>query len=111
VICEVVGQPEAFVKPTLKRLRQQRALSGQTLRVAWTDKKTGGFAWILDAMVAHGDLARPVDPKRSQALKGRKRGPDKQPRRPRTKVVSGAVFTPKVVKSDPIYGLSEWEKK
>jgi hypothetical protein len=110
VLAEVTGVNEQRVRQTLKALRKRGIVVGQRLRTAMTDEKTGGFAWILDAMVASGDLYRPPDPKRSAAMKGRKRGPNKQPRRPRTKIMPGAIFTPKVVKSNPLYGLAEWEK-
>jgi hypothetical protein len=106
VLAEVSGQPEAAVKPTLKRLRQQRALSGQTLRVAWNDEKTGGFALLLDAMVAAGDLIRPVDEKRSAAHKGKHSGPRK-PRQPGQASEPGAPFRPKVTNSNPLYYLDE----
>ena len=108
LLSELTGQSVEYVKTTLKRLRQQRILSGQTLRARWEDKKHGGFAWIIDAMVGAGDLARFVDPKRSAAHKGRHSGP-RTPRRPRVTIAKGAIFSPKMVKSNPLYGLVEWE--
>jgi hypothetical protein len=92
------GQTPAFVRNVLKRLRQQRILSGQRLRVNWNDKGfRGEISLCCDLLVAIGDVVRPVDPKRSAALKGkagRKLGGANQRRTP--KVTPGAVFTPQV---------------
>lgn len=111
IIAEVTGQTEAFVRAVLKRARKARILTGQTLRVAW-NSKNGAFALALDAIVAGCEgIARAPDPKRSAALKGRTRGPDKKPRARRVKPTTGAVFSPKITNSDPLYGLTEWGKE
>ena len=108
LLVELSGQPEAFVRGVLKRARATRLLVGQTLRVAWNSKH-GIFALAMDSMVAEGSLYRPPDPKRSAAAKARPRGPDKKPRARRNTVATG-VYTPKMVNSNPLYGLAEWEK-
>jgi hypothetical protein len=110
VIAEASGQPEAFVRQVLKASRKERVIAGQTIRAAWNGKH-GVVALMLDAMVATGDLYRPPDPKRSAAAKARKQSARPQkPRAPRTKMAAGAVFTPKVTKSDPLYNLAERRK-
>ena len=110
VLAETSGHPADYVTRVLKRLRQHRVLTGQRLRVAWEDEKTGGFAWGLDAMVACGDLVRPVDPKRSAAHKGRHAGPRK-PRTVRAKPEPQTPFRPAITKSNPLYYLDESTKK
>lgn len=109
ILATLSGQTDAFVRTVLKRARATRMLTGQTLRVAW-NSKDGLVALMLDSMVAEGSCSRPPDPRRSAAARKRKRGPDTKPRAPRTKAIPGAVFTPKVTNSDPLYGLSEWGK-
>ena len=110
VLVEASGHQAEYVKRVLKRLRQQRVLNGPRLRVAWQDEKHGDLAWFLDAMVACGDLVRPVDPKRSAAHKGRHSGP-RQPRAVRVKPEPRTPFRPAVVKSNPLYYLDESSKK
>lgn len=112
-LMELTGLQAPFIRATLKRLRQQRILTGQKLRTAW-DSEAGGVAVMLDAMTAAGELYRPPDPKRSAAQ--RRRAPESRARGPRAKrppvtLAPGVVFTPPAVKSNPYYGLSEWEGK
>ncbi len=110
VLSELTGHSPAYVKTVLKRLRKQRVLQGQTLRGAWDHPDHGSFAVMLDAGVAAGVFARGVDQTRSAAQKARK--PETRargPRRPRVPVTPGAVFTPKVQKADPTYGLPGWK--
>lgn len=97
VLSELSGQTPGFVRTILKRLRQERVLTGQRMRVSWNDKGAEGeISLVCDLLVATGHVTRPPDPKRSAALKGkagRKRGGTNRTR----KVVSeGAVFTPQV---------------
>ena len=106
VLCEITGQPESFVRAVLTRLRKQRVLSGQALRVSWDDPGFDGtVAVVLDALVAAGDVARPVDPKRSKGLKGKAGRKAGGINRPRTVIAPGAVFTPGRIKSNPLYEL------
>lgn len=109
VLSEVSGQQDKFVRDVLKRARKARILAGQTLRVGWNGEH-GGMAMVLDAMVSAGTLSRFVDPKRSAAAKALVRKPETKPRRQRTKIAAGSVFSPKVTASDPLYGLNEWKK-
>jgi hypothetical protein len=96
-LSDLSGQSPAFVRTVLKRLRQQRVLSGQCLRVNWNEKGLVGMVSLCcDLLVAVGEVMRPVDPKRSAALKGkagRKRGAANRKRIPLT---SGASYSPKV---------------
>jgi hypothetical protein len=108
VLVEVTGYSAKYVRDVLKRCRKARIIVGQRLRVAWNEH---GISLGLDAMVASGVCTRPPDPKRSAAQKARRQPAMRAPRRPRTVVAKGAVFTPKVTPADPYYGLSEWEKK
>lgn len=110
LIAELVGVSEEYVTKVLRRLRKQRVLQGQTLRIGWDSKDSGWMAVALDAMVATGDLTRPPDPRRSAAQKAR--APETRTRKPQTKRTKAAVgmFTPKRVKSNPFYGLPEWEQ-
>ena len=112
VLIEISGQDEARVRAVLKRLRKTGVLSGQRLRASdgWSGKH-GTFGLLLDAMVAAGELYRPPDKKRSAAAKARPRTKSSSPRRPPTKIEPGSVFSPKVSKSNPFYGLAEWETK
>ena len=103
VLLEVSGVEEAIVTATLKRLRKERVLSGQTLHAGWNDKKHGWMAWFLDAVVGSGDLVRPVDPQRSAAHKGKHGGP----RKPRRVVPPpNEPQAPKMINSDPKYWLA-----
>jgi hypothetical protein len=108
VLAEITALSTDYVKKVLKRLRRQRILVGQTMRTRWDET----LAAELDAMAAAGLITRRfVDPKRSAAQKAR--APETRargPRRKRATVLPGAVFTPKVQKADPLYGLPEWEK-
>jgi hypothetical protein len=105
VLRELVGADETFLRRIVRRLRKQRVLVGQTLRVNWDDE---GFAGVVavccDVLVATGCVARPVDPARSAAMKART-VPTRKPRqRARRKVtVLGTVWTPKHVKANPLY--------
>lgn len=112
-LSEITGHSTAYVTKVLRRLRKQRVLSGQTLRTpGMSDDANGHFGAVLDAGVAAGIFSRFVDPKRSKAQQARK--PETRtrgPRRKRETPTAGAVFTPKVQKSNPLYGLPEWEKQ
>lgn len=110
VLSELTGHSEEYIRRVLTRLRKQRVLRGQTLRGAWADDRHGSLAIMLDGMVAAGMVSRFVDEKRSAAQKAR--APETRARGPRGKravVAPGAVFTPQVQKSNPLYGLPEWE--
>jgi hypothetical protein len=109
VLVEVTGQDRKFVRDTLKHFRSRRVLVGQTLRIDWNDPKSGAFALLLDAMVGAGEIDRPPDPKRSAAQRARKSSGERKPYRKRTPQPQG-VFTPKVTKADPLYGLNEWRQ-
>lgn len=111
VLVEVTGQEKPLVRSVLKRMRKMRVLTGQTLRASggWEGTE-GAFGMMLDAMVAAGELTRPPDPKRSAAQKARTRATASKPRAPRAPKPSG-MFMPKVQKSNPLYGLPEWEAK
>lgn len=81
------------------------------MRVRWDEPGFEGFLALgLDALVARGEVTRPVDQRRSNALKGKVGRKPGQTVRPRTVVAPGAVFTPARQKSNPLYGLPEWEK-
>lgn len=113
VLSKITGSSEAYVRQVLKRLRQQRVLSGQTLRAGWlgSDEDAANIGAVLDAGVAACIFTRSPDPKRSAAQKARK--PEtyaRGARRRRTIVAPGAVFTPKQQKSNPLYGLPEWDR-
>lgn len=112
VLAEVSGQETPFVRATLKRLRKTRILTGRTLRACegW-EGKHGIFAMMLDAMVAAGELYRPVDETRSQAQKARTTSRPRQPRQKRDVVDAPNVFKPTVTKANPKYGLAAWETK
>lgn len=112
VLCELTGHSRDYCRKVLRRLRKQRVVSGQKLRTAWHDDKAGGLATILDAGVAAGMFSRSPDPKRSAAQKAR--APETRhrgPTRPRAILPAGAMFTPEMQKSNPLYGLPEWETK
>jgi hypothetical protein len=111
VLSELTGSSRDYCRKVLRRLRKQRVLSGTTLRTRWQDDKVGHLAEFLDAGVAAGIFSRCVNQKRSAAQKAR--APETRargPRRARTQIAPGAVFTPQMQKSDPLYGLPEWEK-
>lgn len=107
----LTGLSVDYVRKVTTRLRQQRILRGQTIRVAWM-REHGDLAAILDGCVAAGRFTRAsVDEKRSAAQKARR--PEtyaRGPRRPRTTILPGAVFTPKQQIANPLYGLPEWEQ-
>lgn len=111
VLVEVSGQTADFVRAVLKRARRTRILSGRRLMVAWLQAGIGGLAVILDAMTVIGDLYRGSDPKRSAAAKARKNPAARSARPPRQKVEPGTIFSPTVVRSNPLYGLAKWEPK
>ena len=112
VIAELTGLHEDYVKSVLKKLRKARVLRGQTLRVRWNaDGFEGTLAFVLDAHVAAGNFTRGVDEKRSAAQRARRRPEMVKPRKPRAVQPKGAVFTPGVTKSNPLYGLPEWESE
>jgi hypothetical protein len=111
VLSELTGSSPDYCRKILRRLRKQRVLRGTTLHARWHDHDEGYVATMLDAGVAAGIFVRGVNQKRSAAQKAR--APETRargPRRPRTKIAPGAVFTPKIQKADPLYGLPEWEK-
>jgi hypothetical protein len=111
LIGELVGVSTEYVTKVLRRLRAQRLLRGQTLRVRWDEPGFDGFvSFVLDAMVSTGELVRPPDEKRSAAQKAR--APETRargPRAKRTRMPVGA-FTPKHVKADPLYSLADRER-
>lgn len=112
VLSELTGLSVDYVRKVTRRLREQRVLKGKSISAAWGDQKCGDLAVALDAGVAAGMFARAVNPKRSAAQKARKpetyaRGPRGE-RAPRE---SERIFRPTVKKSNPLYGLPEWEKK
>lgn len=111
-LVELTGCSDAYVLKVIRRLRKQRILSGQSLRLAW-DSKSDPFAQrvavALDAGVAAGTFARFVDPKRSAAQKARK--PETRARGPRGPRKAVDLNTVKLVHSNPLYGLPEWEQK
>lgn len=112
VLSEITGSSREYCEKVLRRLRKQRILSGTTFRVRWEHDKEGYVATMLDAGVAAGIFVRGIDKKRSAAQKAR--APEKRhrgPKRPRTKIEPGAVFTPKMQNANPLYGLPEWDKK
>ena len=112
VLAEVSGQDPDVVRSALKQLRRNRALTGRMLRAsAGWDGTFGAFGMMLDAMVAAGDLYRAPDEKRSAAAKARAKPTERKARQPRPRVDPGTVFRPKVSKSNPLYGLAEWEKR
>lgn len=96
-LAEMTGQTPELVRNVLRRLRQQRILTGQRLRVNWNDEGFSGVVSLCcDLLVAVGEVVRPVDPKRSAALKG-KAGRKAGGTNKRTTVLSaGAVYTPQV---------------
>lgn len=110
VLVELTGFSEPFVGQVLRRLRKSRLVVGQTMRVQWddTDAFTGSVAFVADALVGAGLVDRTPDPKRSAAAKTRRHSSPSVPRRARVRVAEGAVFTPKRVKSNPLYiGLKQ----
>ncbi len=109
VLSELTGSSAAYVTKVLRRLRKQRVLSGQTLRVRWEDDDDGYLAAMLDAGVSAGLWVRAVDSKRSAAQKAR--APETRhrgPKRPAVRVPTGAVFTPKKQHADPLYASEEY---
>jgi hypothetical protein len=106
-LCALTGYSDEFVRATLKRLRKTRVLVGQTMRVAWDDPGfTGQVALVCDVLTAGGVVNRPADPKRSAAQKARTAsGKPRAPRRASPK--PSGPFTPKVVKSNPLYEIAE----
>ncbi|MDP3768588.1 MAG: hypothetical protein Q8S13_11290 [Dehalococcoidia bacterium] len=112
VLSDITGSSEAYVRQVLRRLRQQGVLRGRTIRTAGLGREAdvATLGMVLDAGVAAGIFTRSADPKRSAAQKARK--PETRargPRRPRTQVTPGALFTPALQRSNPLYGLPEWE--
>lgn len=71
VLSEVCGFSEKYVGRVLARLRKARLLRGETLRVAWDHEKHGDIAFICDALVASGAVARMPEEGVTEA--GRKR--------------------------------------
>jgi hypothetical protein len=111
VLCELTGLSVEYVTKVTRRLRKSGVVRGQSLRVAWWQEKfAGDVAVVLDAGVAAGVFSRGINPKRSAAQKARQ--PETRargPRQPRAKVEPGTVFVPQQKKSNPLYGLPEWE--
>lgn len=105
VLTEVTGHSPKFIRTVLKRLRKSGVLRGTTLRVRWDVEGFEALCAIsCDALVAEGFALRVPDEKRSAAHRGKHSGP----RKPRTRktFVSGP-FTPKKVKSNPLYIAAE----
>ncbi len=114
VLSEVTGFGEEFIAKVVKHVRKAGILRGQTLRTGGWDKQ-GGIGYVavmLDAMVAAGDLYRPVDPKRSAAQKARAVG-SRHTRSVRAALrpAPGAIWTPKQTSGNPWYDLAERQKK
>jgi hypothetical protein len=103
VLQEITGRPEVEVRLVLRKLRQQGILRGQTLRTGWLHNKHGWCAFLLDVMVAAGDISRTTPTPRVV----RRRTAVRQPRRPRVTPPPGAVFTPKMVRADPYYVMPD----
>jgi hypothetical protein len=108
VLNEVTGLPRGFVRDVLKRMRKERILVGQTMRVRW-DKAgmEGAVALTCDALVISGLVNRPPDPKRSAAQRRVVRTPSATPRQRRVPPASGAVFTPRVANAHPWYKIAD----
>jgi hypothetical protein len=112
LLSELTGLSQGYVVKVTKRLRDQRVVAGTTVRAAWMsgDDMRREVGAVLDIGVAAGVFSRKhVDPKRSAAQKAR--SPETRargPRGPRVKVQPGAA--PTIAKSNPTYGLPEWEK-
>lgn len=96
-LCVLTGQSPEVVRNVLKRLRQQRILTGQRLRVNWNEK---GFCGVVslccDLLVVVGEVVRPVDAKRSAALKGKAGRKAGGTNKRRVTLLTGAVYTPQV---------------
>jgi hypothetical protein len=106
---ELTGLSDAYCLKVLRRLRKQRVLSGQTLRVAWGQEgDLGNLAVVLDGMVALGECVREPDDKRSAAQ--RARAAETRARGTRAKATKPmGVFTPKQQASNPLYALPATE--
>lgn len=116
-LSEITGSSQDSVKRVLKRLRKQKILVGQKMRVtAWDDdgfKGTLGLA--LDLMAAGGEITRTPSATRSAAQNARKpetyaRGLTHSRRR-RAVVPVGSVFTPQQVSVEPFFTLEEETRK
>ena len=108
VLVELTGFSAEFVIKTLRRLRKQKILVGQKMRVArWDDDGALGAVGVaLDALVAADEVSRFPNPKASAAQKAR--APETRARGPRTRRAPKAVgiFTPQVKNCDSLYGLT-----
>lgn len=112
LLSELTGLSMAYVVKVTKRLRSERVVSGQKVRAAWMsgDDMRREVGAVLDVGVAAGVFTRKhVDPKRSASQKAR--APETRARGkrgPRAKVEPGTQ--PTITKSNPSYGLPEWEE-
>lgn len=114
ILVELTGHDDRFVRKVLKRLRAERIITGQKVRIRWNDEGHDGFAGFVafccDALVAAGECYRPVDPKRSAAQKVAAQKRDMTKPRRRVKVPEGAMFSPRQIKANPFYDLEERRK-
>ncbi len=52
------GIPRDFIRPRIKRLRQQKVWIGKDPNVDWDDPEEGGKGFLMDIMVAEGLVRR-----------------------------------------------------
>lgn len=96
-LAEITGHSPKFVRDVLKRLRQQRVLSGQRLRVNWNEEGFSGVVSLCcDLLVAIGEVVRPIDARRSAALKGKAGRKTGGTNKRRVTLPAGAVYSPHV---------------
>jgi hypothetical protein len=107
-LSQLTGSSEVYCQKVLRRLRKNGVVSGQKVRVSWRDENNGWIGPMLDAGVAAGLFERSPDTKRSAAQKARDpKTRHRGPRKARTVIARGAVFSPQVVDSNPLYGLTK----
>lgn len=108
VLSQLTGLSADYALKIVRRLRKQRVIRGKTIRAAWASEEAGDLAVILDAGTAAGIFSRFADKKRSAAQKAR--APETRARGPRPRATSARSVGPLVLKkSNPLYGLPEWE--
>jgi hypothetical protein len=104
---DLTGFSKPFIVKILRRARKHKIIVGSKMRTAWADEGFAGqMAVICDALVVAHDVARVPDAKLSAIQKkaAQKRAAAvKRPRRKRAPMVPGTMFTPKQVKSNPLY--------
>lgn len=109
-LVEITGYADTFIVKIIRRLRKSKILVGQKMRVAaWDAEGLQGIVGLAcDALTVAGDVERVPDPKRSAAQKRAAQSRVMPPtRRRRTVIAPGAVFSPQVVTSNPLYQLAE----